>query len=194
MKNKILTAYPDSVFTTTKAEKLFVADFTKRTKNVRGVEISEEQPKMPTDSSIDMPCFVLNNNYRQSVDFNIFSDLQFKDENGNQLKHGECCVIPTHNDGRSWFCIIEIKDCTINKISKYKEEISEKMKSMFDIFRHKVGIPNTIFFIASFPRNKTDFDQSMFDDYVDIKNYRKAFLVASNSATIVDNHQFFPYK
>jgi hypothetical protein len=193
MRNRILATYPDSEFTTTKSEKLFVADFTKRTNNIRGVEIFEEQPKTPADTSKDMPCFVLNNSYKQSVDYNVFDTNQFKDDDGNSLKQGECCVFPTNNDGRSWFCIIEIKDCTVNKISQYKKDITEKMKSMFEVFRNKVGIPNTIYFIASFPRNKTDFDQSMFNDYVDMKKYRKAFLVASNVATVIDNHIIDPY-
>jgi hypothetical protein len=193
MKSKILKAYPKSEFVTTKSEKLFVADFTKRTKNMRGVELFEEQPKTPSDSTKNMPCFVLNNSYKQSIDYSVFDAQQFIDEDGNSLKQGECCVFPTHNDGRSWFCIIEIKDCAANKVSQYKENIAEKMKSMFEIFRNKVGISNTIFFMASFPRKKADFDQSMFDDYVDMKKYRKAFLVASNSATIVDNHLFYPY-
>ena len=193
MKRRVLKAYPKSEFVTTKSEKLFVADFTKRTNNKRGVEFSEEQPKTPSDPTKDMPCFVLNNSYRQSIEYHIFDTQQFKDENGNSLKQGECCIFPTHNDGRSWFCIVEIKDCTANKISKYKEEIADKMISMFDIFRNIVGIPNTIYFMASFPRKKADFDQSMFDDYVDMKKFRKAFLIASNSATIIDNHLFDPY-
>lgn len=188
-----MTAYPDSEFVTKRSEKLFVADFTKRTDNERGVEFSEEQPKTPSDSTKDMPCFILNNPNRQSIEYSIFDTNQFKDEDGNSLKQGECCVFPTNNDGRSWFCIVEIKDCTVNKISKYKEEVAEKMKSMFEVFRNTVGIPNTIYFMASFPRKKADFDQSMFDDYVDMKKYRKAFLVASNSATIIDNHQFNPF-
>lgn len=194
MKNRILAAYPDSVFVTKKPEKLFVADFTKRTNNERGVEFFEEQPKTPADPNKDMPCFVLNNPSRQSIEYSVFGTDQFKDEDGNNLKQGECCVFPTNNDGRSWFCIVEIKDCAVNKVSQYKKNIAEKMKSMFEIFRNKVGISNTIYFMASFPRQKAGFDQSMFDDYVDMKKYRKAFLVASNSATIIDNHLFDPYK
>ena len=193
MRNRILAAYPNSEFVTKKSEKLYVADFTKRTKNARSVEIFEEQPKTPADPSKNMPCFVLKNSNKQSIDYSIFDTQQFTDNDGNTLKQGECCIFPTNNDGRSWFCIIEIKDCTVDKISKYKEDIAEKMKSMYDIFRHKVGIPNTIYFVASFPRNKTDFDQSMFDDYVDKKKYRKAFLVASNVATVIDNHILDPY-
>lgn len=194
MKNKLLTRYPDSVFQTTKSTRLFVADFKKRTKNIRDVEISEVQPNDPNDATRLMPCFVLNNPDRQSLTSNIFKDTQFVDEDNNQLKHGECCIFPTKNDGRSWFCIVEIKDCTVNQISGYKQDITDKAKSMFEIFKKDVGISNKIYFIASFPRNKTAFDQSMFDDYIDMKKYRKAFLVTTNSSTVIDNHLFDPYK
>lgn len=193
MKNRILAAYPESEFVTKRSQKLFVADFTKRTDSKRGVEFFEEQPKTPADPNKDMPCFVMNNPSRQSIEYSVFNTDQFKDEDGNSLKQGESCVFPTNNDGRSWFCIVEIKDCAVNKVSQYKKDIAEKMKSMFEIFRNKVGIPNTIYFMASFPRKKTDFDQSMFTDYVDMKKFKKAFLVASNAATIIDNHQFYPY-
>ena len=193
MKNRILAAYPESEFVTKRSQKLFVADFTKRTDSKRGVEFFEEQPKTPADPNKDMPCFVMNNPSRQSIEYSVFNTDQFKDEDGNSLKQGESCVFPTNNDGRSWFCIVEIKDCAVNKVSQYKKDIAEKMKSMFEIFRNKVGIPNTIYFMASFPRKKTDFDQSMFADYVDMKKFKKAFLVASNAATIIDNHQFYPY-
>ena len=193
MKNRILAAYPESEFGTKRSQKLFVADFTKRTDSKRGVEFFEEQPKTPADPNKDMPCFVMNNPSRQSIEYSVFNTDQFKDEDGNSLKQGESCVFPTNNDGRSWFCIVEIKDCAVNKVSQYKKDIAEKMKSMFEIFRNKVGIPNTLYFMASFPRKKADFDQSMFADYVDMKKFKKAFLVASNAATIIDNHQFYPY-
>ena len=194
MKNRILAAYPDSEFVTKKSEKLFVADFSKRTNKERGIEISEEQPKDPNDNDLPMHYLVINNTDRHPIDYNVFDDSQFKDNIGLHLPHGECCFFPTINDGRSWFCIVEIKDCKPRNASNYREDIKEKMDSMFEIFRKKVGIPNSIYFIASMPRKKVNHDQTIFDDYVSKKNYRKAFLVASNSATIIDNHQFDPYK
>lgn len=193
MKNKILAKYQGSTFHTTKSTQLFVADFKKRTNNERDVEISESQPQDPNDATRLMPCYVMNNPYGQSLQYNIFDDNQFVDDSNNQLKHGECCIFPVKNDGRSWFCIVEIKDCSVDKISGYKQDIAEKAKSMFDIFRNVVKIPNPIYFVASFPRNKTDFDQSMFDDYIDMKKYRKTHLVTSNKSTVIDNHQFNPY-
>jgi len=194
MKNKILAKYPNSIIQTTKSEQLFVADFKKRTNNLRDVEISIYQPQDPNDANRMMPCYLINNPHRQSLEYNIFDDTQFVDQFNNQLKHGECCLFPTINDGRSWFCIVEIKDCSVNQISGYKQDISEKAKSMFDIFKNEVGISNPIYFVASFPRNKTAFDQSMFDDYIDMKKYKKAHLVVSNSSTVIDNHLFDPYK
>lgn len=192
MKNKLLNKYPNSAFNNTKATEIFIADFTKRTAGQRGVEITEDQPSDPNDSNKKMPCFVIDNPNTQSIEYNIFDDKQFVDDNNNQLKHGECCFFHSKNDGRSWFAILEIKDCQANQISGYRKDIAEKFKSMFNIIRKSVGISNTIYFIASFPRNKTNFNQSMFDDYIDMKKYKKAFLVTSNKSTVTDNHLFDP--
>ncbi len=193
MRNRILAAYPDSTFGATKSETIYIADFTKRTTKFeksqkRGVEFLFIHPCDPNDAQQNMPCLVLDNHNHISIDYNIFDDSQFIDENRNQLKHGECCFFPTKNDGRSWFSIVEIKDCIPGKISEYKQNIIEKMDSMYSIFRNSVSIPNTIYFIVSFPRKKTLHNQALFDDYVDKKKYKKAFLVVTNSATIIDTH------
>jgi hypothetical protein len=194
MKNKILTAYPNSTFETTKSEVIYIADFTKRTAQFekslrRGVEFLFNQPNDFNEPQKDMPCFVADNPNHISIDYNVFDDKQFIDEDNNQLKHGECCFFPTKNDGRSWFSIVEIKDCIPGKISEYKQNIIEKMDCMFRIFRNRVSIPNTLYFIVSFPRKKTLHSQALFNDYVDMKKYKKAFLVVTNSATIIDTHE-----
>lgn len=193
MRNRLLAAYPDSTFRTTKSETIYVADFTKRTAKFeqsqrRTVELLFTQPCDPNDAQKDMPCLVVENHNHVSIDYNIFDDNQFIDGDGNQVKHGECCFFPTKNDGRSWFSIVEIKDCISGKITDYRQNILEKMDSMYNIFRNNVLIPNTIYFIVSFPRKKTLHNQALFDDYVDKKKYKKAFLVVTNSATIIDTH------
>lgn len=193
MKDKLLEKYPNSIFDRTKAKEIFIADFTRRTGSQRGVEITVIQPFDPNDMTRRMPCFMIANPNEQCIEYNIFDDKQFIDENNNQLKHGECCFFHSKNDGRSWFAILEIKDCSPKRITEYKKDIAEKAESMFNIIRNIVGIPNTIYFIASFPRSKTCFNQAMFDDYIDMKKYKKAFLVTSNKSTVIDNHIFVPY-
>lgn len=195
MKNKILTAYPSSTFGTTKSDIFYIADFTKRTAQLekslrRGVEFLFDQPNDPYEPQKNLPCFVVSNPNHQSVDYNVFDDHQFKNEYGEDEKHGECCFFPTKNDGRSWFCIVEIKDCAVNQISGYKKDLAEKMDSMINIFRSNVSIPNRIYFIVSFPRNnKIANNHALLADYVDMKKYKKAVLVVTNSATIIDTHE-----
>lgn len=71
MKSRIQKAYPESTFGMTKAEKIYVTDFTKRTSHERGVEISEVLPKDPNDSTVDMDCCVVLNTNVLSVDYNV---------------------------------------------------------------------------------------------------------------------------
>jgi len=194
IKNKIITTYPKSVFETKKSKVFYIADFTKRTKKIskvqqRGVEFLDNQPFDPNEPTKEMPCLIIENPKRISVECNIFDDCQFVDNYNNQLKHGECCFFPSKNDGRSWFSIVEIKDCISGKISEYKKDIQAKMDSMFNIFRNKVSIPNKFYFIVSFPRKKTAFNDALFSDYVALKKYKKAFLIVSNFARIMDTHE-----
>lgn len=186
MKSKILAKYPGSVFVVMRSNIFYVADFTKRTQNQRGVEILVSQPCNPNDPTKLMPCLVVENPNGISIDCNVFDDCQFVDGDGNQLKHGECCFFPSSNDAASWFSIVEIKDCLPSKVSKYKQDIQEKMDSMFQIFRNDASVANRIYFIVSFPRRKTAMNDTIYIDYVAIKKYKGFFPLVSNHVVIAD--------
>ena len=192
MKNKIISEFPQSAFFELDSNPIFVVDFTHRTEKYpadqrKGVEIHSTQPVNPNNPAQNMPCFIINNPNNTSVLFNIFSDSQFKDANGNYIKHGEGCFFPTLNDEKSWFCIIEIKDCLKGKVSKYIENVKEKAINMFDFFKKNNLFPNNpVYFIASFPR-KLDLDQTIFDNYVELKKHKKTYVIASNSMVVENN-------
>lgn len=57
MKNKIQAVYQQSVFCSSRAPKLYIADFTERTSSNRKVEFHENIPQAP-DSDKDMDCLV----------------------------------------------------------------------------------------------------------------------------------------
>ena len=188
MKNKILAKYPKSQLDTFKSNTLYIADFTKRTNNIRGVEISVAQPTDPNDPSKQMHYLVVENPNCISIDCNIFDDNQFVDPKSKvNRKHGECCFFPTINDGRSWFSIVEIKDCESKNIKYYYKEIKEKIDCMFDIFRNEIGIPNQIYFIISFPKGKI-FDDSIFTNYIELKQMRRLRPLITNRFVVTDNH------
>ena len=121
MKNRILAAYPESEFGTTNSRQIFVADFTERTKSVRGVEIHEVLPNDPNDETVEMDCCAIANESALQIDYNVFRDNQFKDEEDEDMKHGECCMFPNKNDEKSWTLFIEIKDCKGSRVFKYKQ-------------------------------------------------------------------------
>lgn len=74
MKNKIQAVYPQSVFCSSTASKLYIADFSERTNSDRKVEFHEIIPKVP-DSTTDMDCLVFENSSQLSVICNIFDDV-----------------------------------------------------------------------------------------------------------------------
>ena len=77
MKNKIQAVYPQSVFCSSTASKLYIADFTERTSSNRKVEFHEIIPKVPS-STTDMDCLVFENISQLSVVCNILMIISLK--------------------------------------------------------------------------------------------------------------------
>lgn len=198
MKSRILATYPDSVFGTTKASKIYVADFTKRTDNKRGVEIGEMQPKDPNDASVYMDCCVIVNDNALQIDYNVFKDNQFKDEEDEDMKHGECCLFPTVNDEKTWVLFVEIKDCKGSRISKYKHNVKEKLILNVEEFRKQgVIIDNNVYGVVAFPRKKTAFNEMIVSDPIEYKKFYKEHgihLVPVNEVSIKDDKIIEFYK
>lgn len=194
MKSNILSAYPNSTFAQSKALRIFIADFSERTGKKRGVEMHENMPpEAPDDSEQTMDCFVLNNSKPLEVCFNIFDDHQFKDAEGKDIEHCECCFFPTTNDEKSWVGFIEIKDCKPRNLSEHKQKTKEQIISTVRMFRQKDIInKQKVYGIISFPRKKkVAFDQTIFGDYCEYKQLyqaEKIRFLATNSVTIVDEY------
>lgn len=72
MKNNIQAVYPQSVFCSSTAPKLYIADFSERTNSDRKVEFHETMPKAQ-DNTTDMDCLVFENFSQLSVVCNNFS-------------------------------------------------------------------------------------------------------------------------
>lgn len=114
MKNKIQAVYQQSVFCSSTAPKLYIADFTERTSSNRKVEFHENIPQAP-DSDKDMDCLVFENSSELSVICNIFDDHQFKDNEENDISHCECVLFPESKKEDIGMAFVEIKDCKSKK-------------------------------------------------------------------------------
>ena len=175
MKDRILAAYPDSEFGTSNSQQIFVADFTERSQNMRGVEVHEVQPSSPKDET-DMDCCVIINESELQIDYNVFRDNQFKNEEDNDMQHGECCMFPNKNDEKSWILFIEIKDCKPSRIFRYKQDVKDKLILNVKEFRDKgIIIDNKVYGVASFPRKKTAFNDMIVSDYSEYKIFVKEY-------------------
>ena len=191
MRNRIVAAYPDSTFGTTKSAQIYVADFSRRTNKVREVEILDNQPKDPNDESNDMDCSVVVNTGTMQIDYNIFRDNQFKNEENEDMKHGECCLFPHVNNDKTWILFIEIKDCKGSRISKYKQDVKDKLILNVGEFRkHGIILNNNVYGVVSFPRKKTAFNEMIVSDYTEYKRFYQEYgihLVPVNEMTVKDD-------
>ena len=173
MKSRILTAYPYSQFKQGNAPVFYIADFTERTKSLRKVEIYATIPLTP-DETQNMDCLTVNNPKTLTIEFNVFDDNQFKDEEGRDIQHCECCLFPTANDDTSWLAFVEIKDCKPRNIADYKEKVKEQIISTVQLFRNAkiVAKRQKIYGIISFLRKKkTDFNETIFTNYAEYKEF-----------------------
>lgn len=175
MRNRIIASFPKSVFLNHCDSNIFIADFTKRTGNVRHVEVHTTQPKCPNNADNLMDCFKIMNPSNHYIEFNVFDDNQFKDAQGNDIAHCEGCFYPSINQEDSWIVMLEIKDCSIRNMARYKKEVVDKIIKTKEIFK-SCGIitKHNVFGIASFPkRNKTAFNDYIFGDIITSTNLSK---------------------
>jgi len=189
MKSKIQTAYSQSVVQSTSAETVYMADFTERTNSVRKVEIHTEIPCVP-DSSEAMDCLKVNNRDKVGLEFCLFDDHQFKDEQGKDISHCECCFFPTENASGLGF--VEIKDCKAKNVATYKDKMKEQILSTVHLFRSS-GIVDEqkVYGILSFPRKKKMlFNDFPYRDIYETTRWVKDYgihLVAANEVNVNRN-------
>ena len=189
MKSKIQTAYSQSVVQSTSAETIYVADFTERTNSARKVEIHTAEPCVP-DSGESMDCLKVNNRDKVGLEFCLFDDHQFKDEEGKDISHCECCFFPTENASGLGF--VEIKDCKAKNVATYKEKMKEQILSTVHLFRSS-GIVDEqkVYGILSFPRKKKMlFNDFPYRDIYETTRWVKDYgihLVAANEVNVNRN-------
>lgn len=189
MKSKIQTVYPQSIFQSTSAETIYVADFTERTNSARKVEIHIAEPCVP-DSSEAMDCLKVNNRDKVELEFCLFDDHQFKDEQGKDISHCECCFFPTESASALGF--VEIKDCKLKNITVHRNKSKEQILSTVQLFRSSGIIDKQkVYGIISFPRKrKMLFNDFPYRDIYETTRWVRDYgihLIASNEIYIKDN-------
>ena len=176
MRNKILHVYPKADFICSSAKRIYVADFSERTKAVRKVEVHEQVPSCPLRPDQKMDCFVLDNRNSLPIDFHIFAEQQLTDDEGKEIEHCECCFFPAGADkGPFWMAFLEIKDCKAKNIVQYKDKTKEQIISTVRLFRKRGILPTgRVYGLISFPRRKkVAFDQTIFEDVTEYKRLYK---------------------
>lgn len=175
MRNRIIASFPNSVFENHNDAKIFIADFTKRTRSLRHVEVHTTQPQCPINTAALMDCFEIMNYSNHDIEFNIFDDNQFKDAQANDITHCEGCFYPSINHEGSWIVMLEIKDCSVKNMARYKKDVVDKIIKTTDVFKScGIIIKHNVFGIASFPRrNKTAFNDYIFGDIITSKALSK---------------------
>lgn len=169
---------------------------TNRSKNVRGIEITDHQQLSPDGKGM-MDSLVFHNPNVLSVDCCIFNDHDFNNpRTGKDDKHCEGCMYPTLHDPASWMVFFEIKDCKIGNMTKYKRETKRQIFNAVRTF-HRRGIllNERIYGIISFPRQHVSFNDSIFTDVYEttrLKRFTGIRYYATNEAIVIDDLRVRP--
>lgn len=191
MRSRIRQHFPETYITTRNVVNAYVADFSERTQRERGVEVHNVPPSCPNDPSKLMDCVTIQNPSAIEIDFNIFDDHQFKDNQGKDTRHCECCIYPSINHDKSWVIMLEIKDCKPKNISEYKDDVIEQIISTTNVFRSKnIITTHKVYGVVSFPRNKVSFNNTIFEmppEYKKLKKLHNILFAGANKIEIVDD-------
>ena len=187
MKSRINTHYPTSNFSSFSNRNLYVADFSRRTNKARGVEVHVDIPVCPINPDSKMDCLEILNPNEANVDFNLFDDEQFKNEQGQCIEHCEGCFFPTKNDVKSWVVMFEIKDCDPKNIKNYITKARHQIIAVTEIFRaKKIITKNTVYGVISMPQY-VEFDNTVLgmpSDFMAWRQEHKIIFRGTNKFTI----------
>jgi hypothetical protein len=168
--------YPDG--------EIYVADYTERTKSVRGVEVCNAKPD-------DMDVLTLKNETLLNITASIFGKQCFMDEKNKEIKHCECILYPTNATTNTWVLFVEIKDCKPKNISGYfisaKKQIIQTVKLFRD--RNLLEADKKVHAVISFPRKKTDFYRNIITQGIrqQFLHQHKIIIRGSNIVTVKNN-------
>ena len=177
----------------TSASFVFIADFTLRTHNARGVEVHEAAiPDSPDGPMKPMDGFLIHNENNILFNVGVYSDGAFMNVRGEVVKHPEGVFFPDRNNDQCWLASIEIKDCAPDNITNFNAEIKKKfINNRTELLRRGVASESNVFYgIASFPRARLDFDDTIFNDQfvqLDFIRDNRVILFAANTVAIFED-------
>lgn len=183
--------FPDSVLDVSDSVFSCIADFTRRTENVRGIEFYENTIPLSPNSSNKMDVFSIENPEMMEFCFGAFSDAFFTGQSGALIQHTEGVLFPSAGNGDCWIALLEIKDCKPGNAAKYNAAMKQKViNSKSEIIRRGVGTKKNVYYgIASYPRKKLSFDDTIFNDLFEQKELFKQTGVVFFAANSVVIHQ-----
>ena len=178
------------------APEIYIADMTRRSQNVRGIEMTPCQQQSPDGKGM-MDSLKFENPNILSVDFAIFDDHDFKNpKTGLDDEHCEGCLYPTFEDPASWVAFIEIKDCKPCNITDYKKKTKRQIFNVVKAFRNrKILQGEKVYGIISFPRKHVAFNDTLFGDMFVVRRYKHFTGInfyATNQAVIIDDLRIRP--
>ena len=145
MKNKILAKFPNQNFSSCNAAKIYIADYTNQTENIRGIEWSDIVQS-------DINSFIVDNFALLDITFCAFKEntIKLKVEE-KELSHCEGILFPTNNSDKTWITFIELKyPQKRDNLGSNLKEAREQLLFTLDLFREQGIIEKKTFGLSDF--------------------------------------------
>lgn len=172
---KIRASHPDVEFERIDTARIYVADFTERTKGTgkrRAVEVNGTPPGAPSGGLMD--CAVFHNAGRETVEFAMFDDSKFIDISGENVRHCECSMHIGKPTEPRWVAFLEIKDCQPSNILRHRDKAIEQIANVARDFRARGIVSHEhLIGIVSCPRQKTAFNSTIVGTPVDALDLKR---------------------
>lgn len=193
---KFCKQFPESAIYVSIVGRAYIADFTLRTLNERGVEFFDNMiPYSPTGDE-PMDVFSISNPNHLTYCFGVFSDSSFRDVHGDTIKHTEGFFFPSLGNDDCWVAFLEIKDCKPKNAANYNKNMKQKViESKTELLnRGIITNKNRFYGIASYPKRKLEFNDMIFNDEFEQKSLFKStgILFIATNAVIINHDKVIP--
>lgn len=198
MHDEIYSAHSCTRYEQISASRIYVADFTQRTKNSafkRSVEVSDTIQMNPNGMGV-MDSVIFYNANNLPIEFAIFKDLEYHNVLGTNIKHCECVMYLEKEKDLEWIAFLEIKDCKSTNVTLYLEDAKIQIENVVNDFKvRNILSSEKIFGVISCPQCKVKFNDYIFGNPIDTLRYKRTTginLFGTNETLIISKRLLHP--
>lgn len=198
LARQIYSIHPTTSFRHVSYPKIYVADFTERTKMLpgkRSVEITDYNQMTPDGGAL-MDSAVIHNAGGLLLEFSLLHDTSYTSTIAPNNLHCEGCFCLEDDTNRKWIVFFELKDCLPGNIPNHRRKAKKQIENVVADFNgHSLINGLKLFGIISCPRQKVSFNDTIVGDMFAARAYKRRTgitLYGSNEVFVMNKNNIRP--